>query len=92
MAENKNRNSVVTFLSLVSVFHCGHLTGGRFGLNGYTFCTTSSDPECDPKAGRMKSHRTPLAWEILAGDKVSVEIPLSFPVSNSISRYHPCIL
>lgn len=75
---------VVQFLS---VFHCGHATGDRLELDIHTFCTTSSDPASDFKAGRMKSWKSPLAWEIFARDKVSVEIPVSFPGSKSISSY-----
>lgn len=67
--------------------HCGHATGDRFELYICTFCTTSSDPESDFKAGRMKSWRSPPAWEIFARDKVSVEIPVAFPGSKSISSY-----
>lgn len=35
----------------------------------------------------MKSQGTPPAWEIFAGDKVSVEIPLLSPVPNSTVRH-----
>lgn len=65
------------------MFHWGHATGDIFDLNIRTFCTASSDPESDFKAGRMKSRRTPSA----SGDKVYVEIPLSFPSSKNISSY-----
>jgi len=50
----------------LSVFHCGHVAGDRFDLDIHTFCTASSDLESDFKVVRMKSRRSPSAWEIFA--------------------------
>lgn len=49
--------------------------------------STASDPELILKAGRMKSWRSPLAWEIFHREKVFVEISVSFPSSKNISSY-----